>query len=41
MVPYLDAAVAVTVLRVCMLREYEGARAAEMLVWRVDEVWLW
>ena len=41
MVPYVDAVVAVTVMRVllivlhvCMLIEYEGARGAE-------EVWLW
>ena len=41
MVPPEDAVVAVTVmcvllfvLHVCMLREYEGARLTEMLVWR-------
>ena len=39
-VPYVDAVVAVTVLRkllfvlhVCMQREYEGARVTAMLVW--------
>ena len=37
MVPYVDAVVAVTVmcvlLFVCLLRECDGARLAEMLVW--------
>ena len=40
MVPYVDAVVAVTVMRVllfvlhvCMLRECEGARVTAMLVW--------
>ena len=40
MVPYVDAVVDVTVmrarrfvLRVCMLREYKGARVTLMLVW--------
>ena len=40
MLPYVDAVVAVTViclllfvLRVCMLRESEGARVTAMLVW--------
>ena len=44
MVPYVNAVVAVTVirvllfvLRVCMLRECEGARVTEMLVWGIDE----
>ena len=39
MVPYVDAMVAVTVMRVllfvlhvCMLREYEGARVTAMLM---------
>ena len=48
MVPYVDAVVAVTVMRVllfvlhvCMLRQCEGARLTEMLVWEMDEVWLW
>ena len=29
------------VLHVCMLREYDGARLTAMLVWGMDEVWLW
>ena len=40
MVPYVDAVVPATVMRVllfalhvCMLRECEGARLTEMLVW--------
>ena len=36
LVPYVDAVVAVTVMRVllfCILRECEGARVTEMLVW--------
>ena len=48
MVPYVDAVVAVTVmcgllfvLHVCMLRECEGAKVTAMLVWGMDEVWLW
>ena len=48
MVPYVDPVVAVTVmcvllfaLRVCMLRECEGARVTAMLVLGMDEVWLW
>ena len=48
MVPYVDAAVAVTamrvllfVLHVCLLRECDGARLMAMLVWGLDEVWLW
>ena len=48
MVPYVvGAVVAVTVMHVllfvlyvCMLREYEGARVTEMLVWGPGEVWL-
>ena len=47
MVPYVDAVVAVTVMRlllfvlhVCMLRECDGARVMAMLVWGM-EVWLW
>ena len=42
MVPYVDAVVAVTVMRVlhvCLLRECDGARLTEMLVWGMDEVW--
>ena len=48
MVPYVYAVVAVTVMRVllfvlhvCMLRECDGARLTTMLVWGMDEVWLW
>ena len=44
-VPYVDAVVAVTVMRVllfvlhvCMLRECEGARLTAMLGWGMDEV---
>ena len=40
MVPYVDAVVAVTVIRVllfvlhvCLLREYDGARLTTMMVW--------
>ena len=47
MVPYVDAVVDVTVMRVllfvlhvCMLRECEGSRVTAMLV-GVKEVWLW
>ena len=43
MVPYVDAVVAVTMMRVvvfvlhvCMLREYEGARFTAMMVRRTD-----
>ena len=43
--PYVDAVVAVAVmrvllfvLRVCMLRECDGARVTAMLVWGMDEV---
>ena len=49
MVAYEESVVAVTVmcvllfvLHVCMLRECDGARlTAALLVWRMDEVWLW
>ena len=48
MVAYVDAVVVVTVMRVmllvlhvCMLRECEGERLTAMLVWGMDEVWLW
>ena len=48
MVPYVHAVVAVTVMRVvlfvlhvCMLRECEGAMVTGILVWGMDEVWLW
>ena len=44
----MDAVVAVTgmyvllfVLHVCMLRGCEGARMAAILVWAMNEVWLW
>ena len=43
----MDAVVSVTVMRVmlfvlhvCMVREYEGAKVTEMLVWGPGEVWL-
>ena len=46
MVTYVDAVVAVTVMRVllfvlhvCMLRE--GVRVTAMLVWGMNSVWLW
>ena len=46
MVPYVDEAVAVTVMRalvfvlhVCLLRECDGVRLTAMLVWGMDEVW--
>ena len=46
MVPYVDAAVAVTVIRVllfvlhvCLLRECAGARLTSMMVWGMDGVW--
>ena len=46
MVPYVDAVVAVTVIRVllfvlhvCMLRECE--RVTAMLVCGMEDVWLW
>ena len=45
MVPYLDAVLVATVMRVllfvlhvCMLRECEGARVTAMQVWGMDEV---
>ena len=48
MVPYVDAVVVVTVMRVllfvlhvCLLRECECARLTAMLVWGLDDVWLW
>ena len=48
MVPYVDAVVAMTMMRVllfvlhvCMLRECEGAMVTEMLVWGMDGVWMW
>ena len=48
MVPYVDLVVPVTVMRVllfvlhvCMLRECEGARVTAMMVWEIEEVWLW
>ena len=48
MVPYVDAVVAVTVMRVllcvlhvCLLRDCDGAMLKAMLVWGMDEVWLW
>ena len=47
MVLYVDAVVAVTVMRilllvlpVCMLRECEGVWVTAMLVWGMEEVWL-
>ena len=46
-VPYVNAVVAVTVMRVllfvlhvCLLRECNGARLTAMLLWGLDEVWL-
>ena len=48
MVSYVNAVVAVTVVRVllfvfhvCMLRQCEGARVSAMLVWGMDEMWLY
>ena len=48
MVTYVDAMVAVTVMRVLlfglhvwMLRECEGEKVTAMLVWVMEEVWLW
>ena len=47
MVPYVDAVfvtvmpVLLFVLHVCMLRDCEGARVTAILVWGLDEVWLW
>ena len=43
MVPHVDAAVAVTVMRVLLfvlLRECDGARLTALLVWAMDDVWL-
>ena len=47
MIPYVDAVVAVTVMRellfvlhVCMLRECEGAMITTMLVWGMEEMWV-
>ena len=44
----MDAVVAVMVMRVLlvvshmyMMRECESARVVEMLVWGMDEMWLW
>ena len=45
MVPYVDAVVVVTVMRVlfvlhvCLLRECVGVRLTTMLGWGMDEVW--
>ena len=46
MVPYVDAVVAVTLMRVllfvlhvCLLRECYGAKLTAMLVWGTDELW--
>ena len=46
MVLYVDAVVAVTVMRVLLfvlyvylLREFDVARLTAMLVWGMDEVW--
>ena len=48
MVPYVDAAIVVTVMRVllfvlyvCLLRECDGAMLTAMLLWGMDKVWLW
>ena len=41
MVTYVDAVFGVTMMRVCMLREYEGVSVTEMLVLGMEEVWLW
>ena len=48
MVPYVNAVVVVTVmgvllfvLHVYMVKECKGARVMAMLVWGIDEVWLW
>ena len=48
MVRYVDAVVTVAVMRVllfvwygCMLRECDGARLTTMLVWEMDDMWLW
>ena len=46
MVPYMDAVVTVTVMRVLLfglhvslLREFDGVSLTAMLVWGMDEVW--
>ena len=46
MIPYVDAVVSLTVMRVllfvlhvCLLRGYDGARLTTMLVCGMDEVW--
>ena len=48
MVPYVDVVVVVTVMRVLlfllhvyMLRECEDVKVTAMLVWGMEEVWLW
>ena len=45
MVPYVVAVtvmhVLLFVLHVCLLRECDGARLSAMLVWGLDDVWLW
>ena len=46
MVPYVDAVVAVMrvlllLLHMCMLRECDAARLTAMLLWGMDDVWLW
>ena len=42
-VHYVDAVVAVTcvLLFLCLLKECDGARLMAMLLWGMDEVWLW
>ena len=44
-VPYVDDVtvmrVLLFVLHVCILREWEGARVTTILVWGMDELWLW
>ena len=43
MIPYVDAVVAVIVMRellyVCLLRVCDGVRLTAILVWGMDEVW--
>ena len=48
LVRYVVAVVDVTVMRVllfvlyvCMLRVFKGARVSDILVWGMEEVWLW
>ena len=42
MVPYVDAVVVVTVMRVLLFVLHVCmARVTAMLVWGMDEVWLW